>query len=184
MGISLVKGQEVNYGLKELLIGFGWDVHPYDGGPELDPAAFLLSENGKCATKKDFIFYCNPEHHSGCMKHCGDDLIREGDAEQILVALSKVPMSVAKIVFTVTIHKADELKQNFSQVNSAFIRIVDNATNQELFRYDFGKDFSSEDAAIVGELYRSNGKWKFNVVGSGFSGGLEALCQKYGVPLR
>jgi len=117
------------------------------------------------------------------VKHCGDNLTGKGDGddEQILVDLSKVPANVAKIAFVVTIYQADERKQNFGQVSNAFIRVVDNATNQELIRYDLGEDFSIETAVVVGELYRHNGEWKFNAVGSGFSGGLEALCQNYGV---
>lgn len=190
MAISLSKGQKVdltkgNPGLKQLLVGLGWDVNVYDGGSDfdLDAAAFLLGENGKCATEKDFIFYGNLTHSSGGVAHQGDNLTGagEGDDEQILVDLTKIPENITKIAFTVTIYEAEQRRQNFGQVSNAFIRIVDNATGQELVRYDLGEDFSIETAVVVGELYRNNGEWKFNAIGSGFSGGLAALCQNYGV---
>ena len=63
----------------------------------------------------------------------------------------------------------------------AFIRIVDEVTGQELIRYDLGEDFSIETALVVGELYKNNNEWKFNAIGSGFQGGLAALCGHYGI---
>ena len=134
-------------------------------------------------TEKEFIFYGNLEHGSGALKHMGDNLTGEGegDDEQIQVDLTKIPANVQKIAFTVTIYEAEERRQNFGQVSNAFIRIVDEATNTELIRYDLGEDFSIETAVVVGELYRHNGEWKFNAIGSGFQGGLAALCGHYGI---
>ena len=88
---------------------------------------------------------------------------------------------VEKIDFTVTIYEAEERKQNFGQVENAFIRVVNQATNEELIRYDLGEDFSIETAVVIGELYRNKGEWKFNAIGSGFSGGLASLGRNYGV---
>ncbi|MBR0168471.1 MAG: TerD family protein, partial [Synergistaceae bacterium] len=78
-------------------------------------------------------------------------------------------------------HEADSRHQNFGQVSNAFIRIVDESNSKELIRYDLGEDFSVETAVVVGELYRNAGEWKFNAVGSGFKGGLRALCLNFGV---
>ena len=126
--------------------------------------------------------YGNLKHASGSVEHMGDNLTGEGegDDEQIKVNLSAVPASVEKIDFTVTIYEAEERRQNFGQVSNAFIRVVDESTGTELIRYDLGEDFSIETAVVVGELYRNNGEWKFNAIGSGFQGGLHALCQNYG----
>ena len=66
-------------------------------------------------------------------------------------------------------------------MSNAYIRIVDEDTQQELLRYDLGEDFSIETAMIVAELYKHNGEWKFNAIGSGFQGGLAALCRHFGV---
>ena len=190
MPINLTKGQKVdltkaNPGLKKIMVGLGWDVNQFDSGADfdLDAAAFLLGENGKTPTEKEFVFYGNLEHPSGAVKHMGDNLTGdgEGDDEQVSVDLSKVPANIQKIAFTVTIYDADVRHQNFGQVSNAFIRIVDETNNQEIIRYDLGEDFSIETAIVVGELYRNNGEWKFNAIGSGFQGGLAALCGHYGI---
>ena len=190
MAVSLSKGQKVdltkgNPGLSKIIVGLGWDTNKYDGGADfdLDAAAFLLAANGKVASDSDFVFYGSLKHSSGGVEHMGDNLTGEGDGddEQIKVNLAAVPASVDKIGFTVTIYEAESRKQNFGQVSNAYIRIVDETSNAELIRYDLGEDFSVETAVVVGELYRNNGEWKFNAIGSGFQGGLKALCQNYGV---
>jgi tellurium resistance protein TerD len=190
MAISLSKGQKVdltkgNPSLKSIMVGLGWDVNAYDSGADfdLDAAAFMCGANGKCPSDKDFIFYGNLVHPSESVKHMGDNLTGagEGDDEQIHVDLTKIPSNIERIAFTVTIYDADVRRQNFGQVSNAFIRIVDEATDTELIRYDLGEDFSIETAIVVGELYRHNGEWKFNAIGSGFQGGLAALCGHYGI---
>ena len=190
MPINLQKGQKVdltkgNPSLKNIMVGLGWDVNAYDSGADfdLDAAAFMVGENGKCPTEKEFIFYGNLEHASGALKHMGDNLTGEGegDDEQIEVDLTKIPANVSRVVFTVTIYDAEVRRQNFGQVSNAFIRIVDATTDRELIRYDLGEDFSIETAVVVGELYKHNGEWKFNAIGSGFQGGLAALCGHYGI---
>ena len=190
MAVSLKKGQKVdltktNPGLKEVLIGLGWDTNKYDGGKDfdLDASVFLLGASGKVASDDDFVFYGNLKHKSGAVEHMGDNLTGagEGDDEEIKVDLSKVPADVEKIDFTVTIYEAEERKQNFGQVENAFIRVVNSATGEELIRYDLGEDFSIETAVVIGELYRNKGEWKFNAIGSGFGGGLASLGKNYGV---
>ena len=190
MPINLSKGQKVdltkgNPSLKNLMVGLGWDVNAFDGGYDfdLDASAFVLGSNGKCPTDKDFIFYGNLVHQSGAVEHMGDNLTGSGDGddEQIIVDLSKIPQNIEKIAFTVTIYDADVRRQNFGQVSNAYIRIVDQATGQEIVHYDLGEDFSIETAIVVGELYKRNGDWKFNAIGSGFQGGLAALCGHYGI---
>lgn len=190
MPINLSKGQKVdltkgNPGLINIMIGLGWDVNAYDSGAafDLDAAAFMLDERGKCPTEKEFIFYGNLEHTSKAVKHMGDNLTGEGDGddEQIQIDISKIPSNVTRVAFTVTIYDAETRRQNFGQVSNAFIRIVDESSNTELIRYDLGEDFSIETAVVVGELYRNNGEWKFNAIGSGFQGGLAALCNHYGI---
>lgn len=190
MAISLQKGQKIdltktNPGLTKVLVGLGWDTNKYDGGADfdLDSAAFLLGDSGKVNSDADFVFYGNLKHVSGSVEHLGDNLTGagDGDDEQIKVDLAAVPANVTKIDFTVTIYDAEARRQNFGQVSNAFIRIVNEATGEELLRFDLGEDFSIETAVVVAELYRNNGEWKFNAIGSGFSGGLAALCQNFGV---
>lgn len=190
MAISLQKGQKVdltktNPGLTKIMVGLGWDTNKYDGGSDfdLDTAAFLLDDAGKVKSDADFVFYNNLNHASGSVTHMGDNLTGagDGDDEQIKIDLSKVPAEVTKIDFTVTIHDAEARRQNFGQVSNAFIRIVKEDSNEELIRYDLGEDFSVETAVVVGELYRNGAEWKFNAVGSGFQGGLAALCGNFGI---
>ena len=146
-------------------------------------AAFMLGANGKCPTEKEFIFYGNLKHASESVIHMGDNLTGEGegDDEQIMIDLSKVPANIERIAFTVTIYDAEARRQNFGQVSNSYIRLVDESNEVELIHYDLGEDFSIETAVVVGELYRHNGEWKFNAIGSGFQGGLAALCSHYGI---
>lgn len=190
MPINLTKGQKVdltkgNPGLKKVMIGLGWDVNAFDSGSDfdLDAAAFMCGANGKCPTEKEFVFYGNLVHPTECVQHMGDNLTGggDGDDEEIMIDLDKVPANIEKIAFTVTIYDAETRRQNFGQVSNAFIRIVDSSNNTELIRYDLGEDFSIETAVVVGELYRNNGEWKFNAIGSGFQGGLAALCGHFGI---
>ncbi|MCI9416570.1 MAG: TerD family protein [Eubacterium sp.] len=193
MPISLKKGQKVsitkdNPGLSKVVVGLGWDVNAFDTGGDfdLDAAAFLLADTGKVSGQEDFVFFGNLTHPSGGVQHMGDNRTGagEGDDEQIRVDLSSVPAQITKIAFTVTIYEAEQRRQNFGQVNNAFIRIYNEQTGEELLRYDLGEDFSIETAAVFGELYKNGNEWKFNAIGSGYQGGLGALCANFGVEVE
>lgn len=194
MAVNLSKGGKVSLakvaadagisgGLSKIVVGLGWDVNRYDGGADfdLDAAAFMLGTSGKVRNEADFIFYNNKV--GAGIEHTGDNRTGEGegDDEQIKVDLNAVPAEIDKIAFTVTIDQADTRNQNFGMVENSYIRIVDEATGTELVKYDLGEDFSVETAIVVAELYRNNGEWKFNAVGSGFAGGLAALCGNFGI---
>lgn len=193
MPVSLQKGQKVsltkdNPGLKKVVVGLGWDVNAFDTGGDfdLDAAAFLLNDTGRVGSSSDFVFYGNLSHPSGSVVHQGDNLtgVGDGDDEQIRIDPSKVPDNITKIAFTVTIYEPEQRKQNFGQVNNAFIRIYNEENGEEMLRYDLGEDFSIETAAVFGELYKSGSEWKFNAIGSGFQGGLAALCANFGVDVE
>lgn len=190
MAISLAKGQKVdltkgNKGLKNIIVGLGWDTNKYDGGSEfdLDAAAFCCNGATKCTKDTDMVFYNNLKHPSGAIVHLGDNLTGagDGDDEQIKIDLSAVPQEIEKIDFSVTINEAEARKQNFGQVSNAYVRVINADTNEELIKYDLGEDFSIETAIVVAEIYRNNGEWKFNAIGSGFQGGLAALCGNFGL---
>ena len=190
MGISLKKGQRVNLekvapGLEAVLVGLGWDVNLTDSGGEfdLDASIFLLGTNEKIVSEEHFIFYNNKKSPDpdGSVEYMGDNRTGagEGDDEVILVNLTKVPSNVQKLVFTVTIHEADQRKQNFGQVSNAFVRLVDVKTKKEVLRYDLAEDYSIETALIMAEIYRKDGTWRMSAVGSGYQGGLQALLDRY-----
>lgn len=190
MSISLSKGQKIDLskaspGLTKTIIGLGWDTNKYSGGDDfdLDASAFLVGENGKVKNDLDFIFYNNLQGGNGSVIHTGDNRTGEGDGddEQIKIDFSKIPNHLHKIAITVTIHDAQQRRQNFGQVSNAFVRVVNEDNNQEVLRYDLAEDFSVETAIVVCEIYRHNGEWRFSAVGSGFEGGLASLCKNYGL---
>ncbi len=189
MGVSLSKGGNVSLSktdpdMKNVLIGLGWDVRTTDGQDyDLDASVFLLAENGKVRNDLDFIFYNNLRSTDGSVEHTGDNRTGKGDGddESIKIKLDKIPADVAKIVFVVTIHDATVRRQNFGQVEGAFIRLVNDDTQIEVTRYDLTEDASTETAMLFGELYRHNGEWKFRAVGQGYAGGLASVCAQYGI---
>lgn len=194
MAVSLSKGGKVSLakvaqdagisgGLTKVIAGLGWDVNRYDGGAQfdLDASVFMVGDNGKVLDETCFIFYGNKTGPG--VEHMGDNRTGEGDGddEQIKIDLSLIPANISKVAVTVTIDQADVRAQNFGMVENSYIRVVDEATGTELIKYDLGEDFSIETAIVVAEFYRHNGEWKFAAVGSGFSGGLAALCGNYGI---
>jgi tellurium resistance protein TerD len=190
MAVSLSKGQKVdltktNPGLMNVVIGLGWDINKYDGGNDfdLDSSVFLLGENGKASNETDFVFYNNPQGANGAVVHTGDNRSGAGedDDEQIKINLTGLPANIQRIAFTITIHDAERRNQNFGQVSDSYVRIFNETSGEELIRYDLGEDFSIETAIVVGELYRHNGEWKFNAIGSGYQGGLAALATDFGL---
>jgi tellurium resistance protein TerD len=189
MAVSLAKGGNVSLsqsapGLKKICIGLGWEARTTDGQDfDLDASIFLLSENGKVRSDDDFIFYNNLMSKCKSVQHTGDNRTGDGDGddEALIVELDKVPSEIHRLAITVTIFDAESTKQNFGQVQDAFMRIVNLEDNVEIARFDLSEDYSTETAMIFGEIYRNGVDWKFKAVGQGFSGGLEAMCLNYGV---
>jgi tellurium resistance protein TerD len=189
MGVSLQKGGNISLtksepGLEEIIIGLGWDPRATAGADfDADASAFLLGASGKVRSDADFIFYNQKETADGSIKHMGDNRTGagEGDDEQIVVQLNKVHADVQRIVVSVTIHEAAARKQNFGQIQKAFIRIVNKKTGNEIAKFDLSEDASVETAMVFGEVYRNGTEWKFKAVGQGFAGGLEPLAKSYGV---
>ena len=189
MAISLNKGGNLSLSktdpsLTNVLIGLGWDTRSTDGADfDLDASAFLLGANDKVRGEHDFIFYNQPRSPEGSVEHTGDNRTGagDGDDEAVKINLTQVPADVQKVVITVTIHDAESRRQNFGQVQNAFIRVVNDASQVEIVRFDLNEDYSTETAMVFGELYRHNGEWKFRAVGQGYAGGLSAMCRQYGI---
>lgn len=189
MAISLQKGGNVNLSkeaphMTKMLVGLGWDARATDGAPfDLDASAFLLTSAGKVRNDADFIFYNQKKSTDGSVEHTGDNLTGSGDGddEQIIVDLSKVPADIEKIAVCVTIHEADSRRQNFGMVSSAYVRCMNADGNAEVAKYDLSEDASVETAMIFGEIYRNSGDWKFKAIGQGFQGGLGPLARNFGV---
>ena len=198
MSISLKKGQKVSLtkesaGLSNVLVGLGWDAVESKKGflaslfgtqaadIYCDETAILL-KYGKFCYKNDVVYFGNLEHKSGTVRHMGDNLTGdgEGDDEQILIDLSKVPAEYDRIVIVVNIYDCIKRKQEFGMIKNAFIRIVDGKTNREMCKYDLSEDYSGMTAMIFGEIYRHNGEWKFNAIGQGTKDtSISELCRHY-----
>lgn len=189
MTVSLNKGGNVSLSktepsLKAILVGLGWACRPGSGPSfDLDASAFLVGEQGKVLRDEDVIFYNQLVSSCRSVEHTGDNRTGEGDGddEAIKINLELVPAEIKRIVVCVTIHDADARKQNFGQVTDAFMRIVNQANDVEIVRFDLSEDYSTETAMIFGEVYRHNNEWKFKAVGQGFAGGLNALCTQFGI---
>lgn len=191
MALTLSKGQNLSLtkadpGLNNVLVGLGWDPRATDGTEfDLDASVFMLNASGRTRSSDDFIFYNQKKSSCGSIEHTGDNRTGqgEGDDEQVKVNLAQIPSDVDKLAITVTIHDADARRQSFGQVGNAFIRIVNDTTGVEVVRYDLSEDYSTETAMVFGELYRNNAEWKFRAVGQGYAGGLNAMCNQYGIAI-
>lgn len=189
MSVSLSKGGNVSLskeapGLTAVLVGLGWDARTTSGADfDLDASALMVGTSGKILSDAHFIFFNNLTSPDGSVEHTGDNLTGEGegDDEVIKVNLAGVPAEVDKIVVTVSIYDAEARQQSFGQVRNAYIRVVNQADNNEITRYDLTEDASSETAMIFGELYRNGNEWKFRAVGQGYSTGLHGIAKDFGV---
>jgi tellurium resistance protein TerD len=184
MAINLQKGQKIDIGLTKLSVGLGWNPNEGTGNAfDLDASAFMIDANRSIPEENYFIFYGNTDSPDKSLHHTGDDPTggnsADGDDETILVDLSKVDEAIREILFVVTIHEATSRKQNFGQVRSSYIRIVDDANGQEVAKYELGEDFSIETGVEFGRLYKKDGKWKFEASGIGYKEDLAFFLSKY-----
>lgn len=199
MAINLVKGQRVEIGLSKLIVEMGWKVNPNAKPPyDLDASTFLLRANGEIGVEEDFVFYgscktidtpdgkrpvSNDGSVLGSVDDLGDDDANTGEGnEEIEVDLSKTSALIDQIIFTASIYwekGAPSEKYNFGQVRDAYILIKNAVSGEEICRYDLDEDFSTEKGVEFGRLYRRNGAWKFEAVGTPYAEGLEPICRKY-----
>jgi tellurium resistance protein TerD len=181
MAVSLAKGQRVSLekvapGLTEVFIGLGWDVKSTDTGYDfdLDSSVFILGSNEKLISDNHFIFYNNltsPDPDKS-LQHMGDNLTGagEGDDEQIVVDLTRLPKEIVKLVFTVNIYDCIARKQEFAQVKNAFVRLVNTSNNQELAKYNLsGSEYKGMTGMIMAEIYNHNKEWKMAAIGNGIN---------------
>ena len=199
MGINLQKGQRISLskeapGLKKLMCGLGWDVSKRSGGGlfgafgnnqncDLDASVLCLDQNGKVKDIANVVYFGNLSHRSGAITHLGDNLTGagEGDDEQIIVDLAKMPSEITKLVFTVNIYESISRKQSFEQVQNAFVRLVDTSSNKELARYQLsGLEYAGMTGMVMAEIYNHNNEWKIAAIGDGIKvNGLGELVKSY-----
>ncbi|MDR6998173.1 TerD family protein [Neobacillus niacini] len=193
MAINLQKGQRVdltksNPGLTKIMVGLGWDPVKTGGGGLLgslfggggssanvdcDASVIMLGENDKLQNNNDVIYFGNLKSRDGSVQHSGDNLTGagDGDDEQIMIDLSKVPSNIHKLVFVVNIYDAVKRKQHFGMIQNAFIRIVNSSNHTELLHYSLTDNYSGKTCLVAGEIYRHGAEWKFAAVGNGTNAG-------------
>ena len=188
MSVSLSKGGNVSLtkmapSLSKVYVALGWAVRSTTGADyDLDASALLVGGNDRVLSDQHFVFYGNLSSPDGSVEHTGDNLVGGGDDDEVInVDLDAVPPTVEKVVFPVSIYDAEKLNQSFGQVKDAYIRVVDQSSDNELARYDLTEDASTETAMIFGELYRNGGEWKFRAIGQGYASGLAGIARDYGV---
>ena len=186
MSVNLVKGQKINLtkgggGLKRVMVGLGWDEAEQSRGLfglfshktqaiDCDASVILCGADGKVVGRdiKDCcVYFGNLHHASGAINHQGDNLTGEGegDDEQIMVDMDRLPSNIDKMVFVVNIYDASVRRQHFGMIRNAFIRLVDMYNNTEICRYNLSDNYDGMTGLIVGEIYRHDGEWKFNAIG-------------------
>lgn len=182
--------------LSNVTVGLGWDMASYGNSIDCDSSVFVLKEDKKtitkisggffglfgkkedeefikcCLSKKsDIVYYGNLEHSNGCIKHRGDNLVggsgKRNDDEQIAINLKSMPLDVKKLVVAINIYNCKSRNQHFGMIKNCYVRIVDDATKEEIVRYNLTDDYKSCTALIVGELYRQGNEWEFKAIGKG-----------------
>lgn len=199
MGINLEKGQRISLskeapGLSKLMCGLGWDVvKPSKSGLftafsnaqdyDLDSSVICLDHNGKVNDRANVIYFSNLSHRSGAVTHLGDNLTGAGagDDEQIIVDLARMPTEIKKLVFMVNVYECLARKQDFGQVQNAFVRLVDISNNKELARYNLsGQEYKGMTGMIMAEIYKHNNEWKMAAIGDGIKvNGLGEILKSY-----
>jgi tellurium resistance protein TerD len=182
--INLRKGDKVSVGFTNITVGLGWEPNEGTGGAfDLDVSAIMIDVKRKLPNKDYFVFYNNLNSPDSSVTHTGDDpdgTSSDGsDDESIIIDLAKLNTSIQEILFVVTIEDSVAKKQNFGQVRDSYIRLVDNNTGKEVFKYELGEDFSIETGIEFGRLYKRNNEWKFDASGVGYKEDLSFFLSKY-----
>lgn len=184
-GVRLKKGQKVNLAgtgvtLSNIQVCLGWDL--VNQACDLDASAFMLGADNRIIGDDWFVFYGQTSSPDGSVTHSGDSQGEgAGDDEIISINLLGVNPACKKITFVVTIDEALQKGLNFSMVANAYVRVVNQATGEELVHFALTDYYANVTAMVVGEVYNHNGTWKFNAVGDGVAKDLAGLCTMYGV---
>ncbi|WP_210578653.1 TerD family protein [Streptomyces sp. GESEQ-4] len=144
------------------------------GVPDADASALLLV-GGKVRSDADFVFYNQPAHSSGAVRHEGK---RDADGlviDSLLVDLARVEPAIETVVLAASVDGG-----TFGQVPDLYIEVRDAAQNTVVARFD-STGATVETAYVLGEFYRRQGAWKFRAVGQGYGSGLEGLATDFGI---
>ncbi|MYW70440.1 Tellurium resistance [Streptomyces sp. SID8379] len=168
----MAKGANVAVPAAAVRVELGWRTGP--GVPDADASALLLV-SGKVRTDADFVFYNQPAHTSGAVRHEGKATTGGAVTDTLRVDLARVEPAIERVVLAASADGGA-----FGRVPGLYIRVLDAASGTELARYD-STDATVETAFVLGELYRRQGAWKFRAIGQGYDSGLEGLATDYGI---
>ncbi|WNS40875.1 TerD family protein [Paenibacillus sp. MMS20-IR301] len=178
---ELVRGQRVDIGERlsasRLLFAIEWDAP--SPGLELDVSAFLLRDTGRCEQEQEFVFYGNMEDPGGCVLYAKP----APDAGLLILQLSRLPAAIERVAVTLTIF-GDVSGRSLGQLGHAAAFLIDPASGKKLAGFPFAQGLTLETAVVIGEFYRYKEKWRFAAISEGFSGGLHALCTRYGLEVE
>ncbi|MGW3138980.1 TerD family protein [Streptomyces sp. NPDC001139] len=166
------KGSNTPVPTAALRVELGWRSGP--GVPDADASALLLVGR-KVRSDGDFVFYNQPAHASGAVRHEGK---RDGGGrvtDTLLVDLARVEPAIETVVLAASADGG-----TFGQVPDLYIEVRDAASHAVVARFD-STGASVETAFVLGEFYRRQGAWKFRAVGQGYSSGLEGLATDFGI---
>ncbi|MEU9404401.1 TerD family protein [Streptomyces sp. NPDC048281] len=166
------KGSNTPVPTTALRIELGWRSGP--GAPDADASALLLVA-GKVRSDGDFVFYNQPAHASGAVRHEGKR--RSGDlvTDTLFVDLARVETPIERIVLAASADGG-----TFGEVPGLYIEVLNAADGNVVARFD-STGATVETAFVLGELYRRQGGWKFRAVGQGYGSGLEGLATDFGI---
>ncbi|WP_032773050.1 TerD family protein, partial [Streptomyces cyaneofuscatus] len=170
--MTMQKGTNVPVPAGTVRVELGWRAAA--GTPDVDGSALLLV-SGKVRDDTDFVFYNQPAHASGAVRHEGKRTAGDGVTDTLLVDFGRVEPAIDRIIVAASADGG-----TFGRVSGLYVRVVDAAGGAELARFD-STDATIETAFILGELYRRQGAWKFRAVGQGYSSGLEGLATDFGI---
>jgi tellurite resistance protein TerA len=155
-----------------LRVELGWRSGP--GVPDADASALLLV-GGKVRSDGDFVFYNQPAHISGAVRHEGKRDVGGRVTDTLLVDLARVERSIETVVLAASADGG-----TFGQVPDLYIEVREAAQGTVVARFD-STGATVETAFVLGEFYRRNGAWKFRAVGQGYGSGLEGLATDFGI---
>ena len=185
----LQRGQRFNLAAKtnnlsKLAVTVGWTKKNQSDHIDIDLSVFMTGTDKKCSSEDEFVFYGNREHKSKSVRIVDVEFPSDGDREEVQVDTLSLPEGVEALAFSLTIYEPEERCQNFGFLSNIYCRVIDLVTSSELVRFQMEDAFNSETAIVLGELYNKGGAWRFNAIGSGFNGGLAALCRSYGIEVE
>ncbi|MGW7236620.1 TerD family protein [Streptomyces sp. NPDC054804] len=170
--MTMSKGSNTPVPTTALRVELGWRSGP--GAPDADASALLLVA-GKVRSDGDFVFYNQPAHASGAVRHEGKRHSGGQVTDTLFVDLARVEAPIEKIVLAASADGG-----TFGQVPGLYIEVRDAADGRVVARFD-SAGATVETAFVLGELYRRQGGWKFRAVGQGYSSGLEGLATDFGI---